>query len=133
MKAKPTTVYFNGSCPVCSREIAHYRKAADAAQAPLAWCDLSQQPEALRARGIHGEAAFARLHAVDGDGRLLEGVDAFLALWSQLPGWRIAARVLGRPWPKRCMDVVYERVLAPWLLARHRRRAARLASRRARG
>jgi predicted DCC family thiol-disulfide oxidoreductase YuxK len=49
----------------------------------------------------------ARFHVRDGEGRLLSGAQAFLALWAVLPGWRWLAcigRVPGATWT---MERVY--------------------------
>ena len=78
------TVYFDGSCPLCRREIALYRRLPQAAQ--LAWVDVSAG-QAL-GEDLSCAAAMARFHVRDPQGRLLSGAAAFSLMWRQFPGWR---------------------------------------------
>jgi predicted DCC family thiol-disulfide oxidoreductase YuxK len=119
------TVFYNGACPICRREIAHYRRLAQDTGAPLAWCDVASDAEALAAHGIGGDAAVRRLHAVDADGRLLVGIDAFAAVWQRLPRWVWLARVLRWRSARWLMAQLYDRIAAPVLAAAHRRRTSR--------
>ncbi len=119
------TVFFNGACPICRREIAHYRRLAKQNAAPLAWCDLANDATALAARGVGGDEAVRRLHAIDSDGRLLVGLDAFTAIWERLPRWAwLASALRWRP-ARWLMAQLYERVAAPLLAALHQRRRRR--------
>lgn len=120
----PLTIVYNGSCPVCRREILHYADQAPAA-AGLAWLDAAADPAAAAALGVSGDDAFRRLHAVGPDGRGLAGIAAFIVLWERLPKWRWLARLVRRPGVRSVAEVVYERVLAPLLFAWHRRREGR--------
>ena len=78
------TVYFDGSCPLCRREIALYRRLPQAAQ--LAWVDVSAG-QAL-GEDLSCAAAMARFHVRDPQGRLFSGAAAFSLMWRQFPGWR---------------------------------------------
>ena len=78
------TVYFDGSCPLCRREIALYRRLPQAAQ--LAWVDVSAG-QAL-GEDLSCAAAMARFHVRDTQGRLFSGAAAFSLMWRQFPGWR---------------------------------------------
>lgn len=94
------TVFYDGSCPLCRREIEVYRGLE--ARAPVCFADVSDPalaPDALAGRPR--EALLARFHVRAADGRLLDGAAAFLALWAALPGWRWlarAGRLPGAPW-----------------------------------
>ena len=110
------TVLYNADCPVCRAEIEHYQAYAEARSLPLAFHDLNSR--ALDAWGIDADAAARRLH-VRKDGRVLSGVDAFLALWQALPRYRWIARIVALPGLRQAAHLVYERVLAPRLYARH--------------
>jgi predicted DCC family thiol-disulfide oxidoreductase YuxK len=95
-RAEPSacTVYYDGACPVCSREIGFYRGRAGESGAvfiDVARGDGAPAPDLTR------EAALARFHVRLPDGRLVSGARAFLALWAVTPGFRLAARVLSLP------------------------------------
>ncbi|MFS8063942.1 MAG: thiol-disulfide oxidoreductase DCC family protein [Luteimonas sp.] len=89
----PATVYFDGACPVCSREIGMYRRQPGAGA--VRWVDVAQcEPTALGA-GLTRAAAMARLHVRRADGTLVSGARAFTELWRALPRWAWAGRLLG--------------------------------------
>lgn len=88
------TVYFDGSCPLCTAEIGHYRKQRGAET--IDFVDVSD-PNAPLACGIDRAAAMARFHVREGDGRLVSGAEAFTRIWSRLPAWRWASRLSRLP------------------------------------
>lgn len=90
----PITVFFDGHCPVCRREVAAYRRLAPAA--PVRWRDIAITPPTAEQDGFDLTAALALLHVRDGDGRLRIGLDAHLCLWQHLPGWRLLVNPLRR-------------------------------------
>lgn len=77
------TVYFDGACPVCSAEIAHYRRQPGA-QA-CAWIDAASCAEEALGAGLTRSVALRRFHVRRGDGQLVDGMRGFAALWSALP------------------------------------------------
>lgn len=89
-----TQVYYDGGCPVCSREIATYQRARGAEA--LCFVDVSRA-DALLAPGLTREDALARMHVRRADGRMASGAAAFAALWSALPGWAWLGRVASLP------------------------------------
>jgi predicted DCC family thiol-disulfide oxidoreductase YuxK len=89
---RPLTVLYDGACPLCRREIGIYRGLQSST--PVCFADVSDVTQPLPP-GTTREQLLARFHVRDGSGRLLSGAEAFLALWSTLPGWRWLAR-LGR-------------------------------------
>jgi predicted DCC family thiol-disulfide oxidoreductase YuxK len=111
-----THVLYNARCPVCRAEIDHYRAYSDARGLPVAYHDLNTRD--LADWGIGADAAARRLHVRQG-GRVLSGVDAFLALWRALPRYRWLARIVALPGLRQGAHLVYERILAPRLHARH--------------
>ncbi len=84
--ANALSVYFDGSCPLCTREIAFYRrmKGADA----ISWVDASQSAEWEVAPGLTKSAALSRFHVVTPNGELLSGAAAFSRIWLELPRFR---------------------------------------------
>ncbi len=116
------TVLYNADCPVCRAEIEHYQAYAEARGLPLAFHDLNTR--SLDDWGIDADAAARRLHVRTG-GRVISGVDAFLALWREMPRYRWIARIVALPGLRQGAHMIYERVLAPRLYARHLARTGR--------
>lgn len=117
-----TEVIYNADCPICSREVAGYRRVTEAAGLPIRYSDLKRAD--LARWGLTEEAAARRFHVVQ-DGRLLDGVPAFAALWAQMPGLRWLARLVALPGLRSLAVFGYDRLAAPLLYALHRRRSAR--------
>lgn len=90
----PTTVYFDGSCPLCSLEIDHYRRQEGAAA--LCFVDVSRA-EAVLPQGMTRGQAMARFHVRKPAGDVVSGAAAFVAVWERLRRWRWAARLARLP------------------------------------
>jgi predicted DCC family thiol-disulfide oxidoreductase YuxK len=91
--AKGLTVYFDGACPVCSREIAHYRRQPGAEA--CVWVDASACAEPLLGPDLPRAAALARFHVRRADGSLVDGMRGFAALWLVLPRTAWLGRIAG--------------------------------------
>ena len=100
----PLTVLYDAACPLCRREIAVYRGLRS--DTPLCFADVSADDTALPP-GTTRAQLLARFHVRRADGQLLSGAAAFLALWSELPGWRWLARVGRLPGAAWVMERVY--------------------------
>ena len=87
------TVYFDGGCPVCSREVAMYQRQPGAEG--LNWGNVAGCTGPELGAGLTREAAMARLHLRRPDGSLVSGARAFTELWRALPRWALVGRVLG--------------------------------------
>jgi predicted DCC family thiol-disulfide oxidoreductase YuxK len=110
-----TTMFFDGGCPLCNREVAHYRRLDR--RGSIRWVDITSQPEALSEHGIGYAAAMERLHALGEDGRIVSGVPAFVTIWRQLPGYRHLARIVEGLGLVPVLDRLYAR-FAAWRLKR---------------
>lgn len=79
----PLLVFYDGSCLVCAAEIEHYLGMDHGGR--LLPVDISApgfDPEPFR---IPLDAFMHELHAVDRNGRVFRGVDAFRAIWQAFP------------------------------------------------
>ena len=97
-------VYFDGSCPLCKREIALCRRLPEAVN--LAWVDVSLD-QAL-GPALTCQAAMARFHVRHSDGRLVSGAAAFSDLWRCFSGWRWLGVVSARPPLAGLFEVAYQ-------------------------
>jgi predicted DCC family thiol-disulfide oxidoreductase YuxK len=101
------TVLYDGACPLCRREVGVYRELQplDPQQA-LRFVDVSRDDAPLPAGGDR-QAYLARFHVQRGDGQVLSGARAFIALWAALPGWRWLARAGALPGAATVMEWAY--------------------------
>ena len=90
-KTRPK-VFFDGGCPLCMREVAHYRRL-DSNRA-LVWIDITREPEQLEAHGLTLNSAMAYFHVLDSSGTWRRGAWGFHEIWSHLPYYRRLARLL---------------------------------------
>ncbi len=128
MEPKPSAklkTYYNARCPVCRAGIQAYRNSQPVGGDGLAWQDINQDEAALADQGVTRDDVWYRLHTVDESGRTLVGIDAFIAIWEQLPAYRRRARLLRLPVVRTLAYLGYE-VLAfflyRWNLWQARRR-----------
>ena len=89
-----STVYFDGSCPICRAEIGYYRRKDQAGA--FCFVDVSEAG-AVTPEGITQQRAMERLHVRECDGRVLSGAAAFVEIWTRLPKSRWASRAAQRP------------------------------------
>lgn len=90
----PLTVYFDGACPVCSREIAFYRRQAETSA--IEWVDAAVCPVATLGADLSRERAMERLHVRTANGELTSGARAFTTLWRSIPRTALLGRLLDR-------------------------------------
>ncbi len=86
-------VFYDGSCPLCVREIGFYQRCKGADE--IEWVDVSDPDKAKAIPDLDREAAMARFHVRTADGTLTSGAQAFAGLWKALPGWKRAGSVAG--------------------------------------
>jgi predicted DCC family thiol-disulfide oxidoreductase YuxK len=89
------TVYYDGGCPVCSREVRFYQGRAGAAS--FAWVDVAGSDDAALGPGLTRAAALARMHLRRADGTIVTGAAAFAEIWRFMPGLRWLGRLMAIP------------------------------------
>lgn len=99
------TVWFDGACPLCLREIALMRRL--------------DRRGAIQFIDVAGEAAvcpidraelLARFHARE-NGQLLSGAAAFAAMWRAIPVLRPFGLAARAPWALKILEALYLRFL----------------------
>ncbi|WP_166268796.1 thiol-disulfide oxidoreductase DCC family protein [Marinobacter caseinilyticus] len=108
------TLFYDGQCPLCQREIATLSRLQ---QGGLAFADVHQQPEPAAGHPDR-EALLRRLHLRSGDGNWLTGLHANVRAWSHTRiGWLFrpllwpvlfpVARIIYERWADRRYDKRY--------------------------
>lgn len=114
-------VLYNGECPICAREIAHYESLR-----PDGVDFIPITKENAQEWGVTVDDAAAKLHARRANTDApLTGVAAFTALWLSLPRYRWLGRFVSLPPVNWAAAALYNWVLAPALFAMHKRRQKR--------
>ncbi len=85
------TVWFDGACPLCRREIALMRRLDR--RGAVAFVEVG----GLETCPVDRAALLARFHAQEIDGPMLSGAAAFAAMWRVIPGLRTLGHVARIP------------------------------------
>jgi predicted DCC family thiol-disulfide oxidoreductase YuxK len=89
------TVYYDGGCPICSREVEFYQGRDGSGS--FAWVDVARADEAALGPGLSRNEALARMHVRRADGRLVSGAAAFAEIWRGMPCLRWLGQLLAIP------------------------------------
>ena len=77
-------VYFNNSCKICKAEIDLYKKEKIQ---EIGWIDITDNTAAVQETSKTNKELLRRIHVKDGE-KILEGAEAFLALWKKMPKYK---------------------------------------------
>ena len=104
--SKSLTVFFDGSCPICSKEINFYKMRAGADE--LSWVDVSDEEVPIPIQTRSREELMARFHVLSSSGELVSGGAAFAELWASLPAFKIFGKIFKLPILRYIINVGYE-------------------------
>jgi len=110
-----TRVFVNTACPVCRSEMNHYRDVAEAQHCAIDFCAVDAQQFPLARYALTAAHLRKRLYVIRADGELRSGVDALIAIWQTLDGYRLLARIVALPGVHRSSEMLYDLVVAPLL------------------
>lgn len=99
------TVFYDGSCPLCTAEIGIYCRC-EGAEA-VAFIDASLNETGTIVPGLDKATALKRFHLRDADGTLVSGAEGFGRLWLALPAWRWLGRIVLLPGVLQATEIVY--------------------------
>ena len=105
------TVFYDGKCGLCSKEINHYIKIAP--EGIFNWQDITKDNAKLREIGISLAEGLKLLHATDNQNKIHIGIDAFILIWKQLNKWHFLAKLISLPVFYQVTKVFYN-VFANW-------------------
>lgn len=102
-------VLYDGSCPLCRREIAHVKGLSEKDQnTSLSFVDISQESSETVCYAADREKLLARFHIEKSDGSRIDGAAAFVAMWDRLPGWRWMAKIAKLPGVLYLLEIAYK-------------------------
>lgn len=104
LPAWPLTLYYDGDCPLCAREIAALRRRADPQRLQLV--DIAAPGFASAPDEPERATLQARLHARFADGQWVSGLDATYWSW-RAAGFERLALLLRWHWLRRLLEPGY--------------------------
>ena len=90
-KENRVEVFFDGSCPICRREIDFYMKWKGSNG--VKWVDISSVTDHEIIEGLSKEDAISRFHIKNKDGAIESGARAFAVLWGELDSFKIFGKI----------------------------------------
>ncbi|TDN99195.1 MULTISPECIES: thiol-disulfide oxidoreductase DCC family protein [Halomonas] len=102
-------VYYDALCPICRRDRTRYERWAGEAGRAVAWCDVTEHQQELREKGVDPQAALLSLHVEEKNGRIVEGIDAYVRLMRRVPRLKPFAWLIGLPGLKPLLRWGYDR------------------------
>ena len=86
-------VYFNNSCKICKAEVDLYKKEKIN---EINWIDITNNNLAEKETSKNSKELLRRLHVKEGE-KIIEGAEAFLALWKKIPKYKFLYKFLKLP------------------------------------
>ncbi|HRD54881.1 MAG TPA: DUF2878 family protein [Parachlamydiaceae bacterium] len=78
---KPLKLFYDGSCPICSKEA--YILQKDDQKNSMRFIDIASSDFLKENEGISYETAMSKMHAIDDKGNVLTGIDAFAKAYAR--------------------------------------------------
>ncbi len=105
MKTQAGAIYFDGLCIACSAEINHYRKLPGSEN--FSFIDIAAHDFQAKEHGIDPFLAHKVMHVRDPKGILHQGVDAFRAIWNELPRYQFLYRLSENKFVRALLELGY--------------------------
>lgn len=109
------TVFYDGNCGLCAKEIAHYKRIAH--NGAFNWVDITQNIKPLNDLNITLEQAMKKLHTQDANGKIYIGIDSFILIWKHLPYFKPLGYIVSLPIIKHIASFAYYK-FANWRFKR---------------
>lgn len=92
----PLTIFYDGACGACSKEMSYYRSIADQR---VQFVNIAADDFDAESFGKTIDDFQKQLHARDANGQYFTGVEAFRQLWDALPSplYPMLSTVIGLP------------------------------------
>jgi predicted DCC family thiol-disulfide oxidoreductase YuxK len=104
MTPTPVTIYYDGQCPLCSREIAHYRGRSEGTA--VSFVDIAAADFDAAHHGVDLARARQILHVKVGN-EMHTGINAAIVMWQAIPAYRWLAVLARLPGVYGLADISY--------------------------
>jgi predicted DCC family thiol-disulfide oxidoreductase YuxK len=111
MNENKVKIFFDGNCIVCDSEISHYHRIAPEV---FEMVDISRPDFLAQSHGLDAKAVNENLHVQTEKGEIKIGVDAFAHIWSKIPRYSFASRMIRWPGVYGLAKIGY------WIFAKNR-------------
>lgn len=101
------TVYYDGSCPGCVKDLRRYEALARKYKKTTRWVDITNKEEELKKLGIDPGKALRELHVVDANGTIVSEMDAYILLMRRTFWLKFFAWFIGLPFIKPMLAKIY--------------------------
>ena len=99
------SVFYDGLCPLCSREIDHYRKQVGSDQ--FNFLDITDEQFKPETLGLDPVQIHKVMHVQNKSGEIKTGVDAFIEIWKVLPRYQILSRIAQKNYIRPFLNLGY--------------------------
>jgi len=110
------SVFFDGKCNLCSKEINYYQRIAP--KNTFNWVDITKTPGELDKFEIKLSDGLRLMHVADSNGNIFTGVDAFIIMWKQIKYWNFLGLFVSLPIVKQIAKLLYQ-YFADWRFNRY--------------
>ncbi|MFK8026861.1 MAG: thiol-disulfide oxidoreductase DCC family protein [Gammaproteobacteria bacterium] len=111
MNSNPHIVFYDDTCPLCNREIEHYKRVKTVHS--IDWVGIESSWEHVQQYGYSKETLLRRIHAVHSDGSTVSGAAVFALIWSSLEYYRVLGFVVTKFRLVSMLDFFYK-YFAEW-------------------
>ncbi len=103
------TVFYDGSCPLCRREIEFYRSRSGADS--ISWVNLATAADDALPKDVDRQTLESRFHVADRRNGVISGAPAFFAIWKTLPAFRVLGALQRIPGMVQIAEFTYTQFL----------------------
>tara|TARA_E500000178_G_C16995325_1_gene742874 strand:- start:951 stop:1313 length:363 start_codon:yes stop_codon:yes gene_type:complete len=101
-----TKVFYDGNCPICSREIKLYKKLNN--NKVIEWYDVYSDKKALKIINKSKKDCIKRFHVIENN-MVYKGVDAFFILWKSIRYFKILYYLFNFKIIKFILNILYNK------------------------
>lgn len=99
------TVLYDGNCPLCYKEIVHYKKKD--LNDKLICIDIAHADFDINKYGLDLDEVNLKLHAITESGTVYTGIDTFIEIWNRIPGYDLFSRFVSIKALRPVFDLFY--------------------------